>query len=94
LPECACEGEAGGMSQSAYRRYKREICAARDGWVCHYCQKKLNSGTATLDHVVPRALGGTFRNENLRLACRKCNRRKGAQPPHAFHAYLMTGIRI
>jgi HNH endonuclease len=31
----------------------------------------------TLDHIVPRALGGTTEDSNLQPACPRCNRRKG-----------------
>jgi hypothetical protein len=32
-----------------------------------------------IDHIVPEALGGATREENLWLACPLCNRFKGAQ---------------
>lgn len=32
----------------------------------------------TVDHVIPRARGGSSRLENLTLACGLCNSRKGA----------------
>jgi len=74
-------------------RAKREHCAARDGgWFCFYCRKSVHPRKATLDHVVPLILGGTWANENLRLACRRCNNRKGPQSPHVFHALLMQGL--
>ena len=46
----------------------------RDGTGCYYC------GTyqpLTLDHIVPRALGGTWEVENLRIACLPCNQQRG-----------------
>lgn len=33
-----------------------------------------------LDHIVPLAAGGQHVRSNLQLACRECNRRKGARP--------------
>ena len=32
---------------------------------------------ATIDHIVPRSHGGTYRKENIKAAHRECNRRKG-----------------
>ncbi len=34
-------------------------------------------GTATLEHVVPRAHGGTDDLDNLAIACARCNHQKG-----------------
>lgn len=53
---------------------KREILR-RDNYTCQYCGRK--TYTLTLDHVVPRRLGGSHTWENLVAACPACNRRKG-----------------
>jgi 5-methylcytosine-specific restriction endonuclease McrA len=52
----------------------------RDGWVCGVCSGEVEPGLpasspwqATLDHVVPRSLGGSDDPENLRLVHRYCN---------------------
>lgn len=47
-----------------------------DNPFCYLCNKKLTEKTATLDHVIPKAKGGTNRRVNLRLACWPCNRDK------------------
>ena len=49
----------------------RNVCA-RDNHECGYCGKRAD----TIDHVVPRALGGPNTWENVTAACGKCNRRK------------------
>ena len=33
---------------------------------------------ATIDHLIPRSHGGTYRKENIKAAHAKCNRRKGS----------------
>lgn len=43
---------------------------------CHYCHVILDSDNVTIDHVVPRALGGRDERFNKVLACRNCNERK------------------
>lgn len=51
----------------------------RDSYTCQYCgthQTKM-----TLDHVVPRDLGGGDSWENLVCACDACNSRKGNHTP-------------
>jgi 5-methylcytosine-specific restriction endonuclease McrA len=57
---------------------KREILR-RDDFTCQYCGRK--NHTLTIDHVVPRRLGGGFSWKNLVAACGPCNRRKGGRTP-------------
>jgi 5-methylcytosine-specific restriction endonuclease McrA len=45
---------------------------ARDNHECAYCGKHAD----TMDHIVPRALGGPHRWVNVTAACRKCNHKK------------------
>jgi 5-methylcytosine-specific restriction endonuclease McrA len=47
-----------------------------EGLICHYCKKPLKEGKITVDHVVPRKLGGRDTLENLVLACQTCNSQK------------------
>lgn len=64
---------------------------------CHYCQVvtvlpiegepgNRKSNTATVDHVVARAHGGTDSKDNLVLACLDCNNRRGIMPYEEFKA--------
>ncbi len=54
---------------------------ARDGFKCQYCTKPLNTGTATLDHVLPRSKGGKTRWTNVVCCCKPCNTKKGSKTP-------------
>lgn len=54
------------------------------GWVCQLCLSPVREDVSqhhprypTLDHIVPRAHGGSDDAENLRLACFQCNTRRG-----------------
>jgi len=49
----------------------------RDGNVCLYCKKELKYNEITLDHIVPKSLGGREIN-NLAVSCLDCNRLKGS----------------
>lgn len=42
---------------------------------------------ATVDHVVPRARGGTNFHTNLKIVCHRCNQAKGS---HLNEAYFVT----
>ncbi|RBQ20475.1 hypothetical protein DP939_11925 [Spongiactinospora rosea] len=67
------------------QRYRRQL-AARDGARCFYCRHRFADPAteATLDHLVPTALGGTWARANLVLACEPCNQAKADRPPTAF----------
>ena len=51
----------------------------RDGFTCQYCNRKPPSVTLEVDHVDPRALGGSNDHINLTTACLECNRGKAAK---------------
>lgn len=57
---------------------KREILR-RDNHTCQYCGRR--SHHLTIDHVVPRHMGGDHSWTNLVAACSNCNRRKGGRTP-------------
>jgi 5-methylcytosine-specific restriction endonuclease McrA len=76
-----------GRNPGARKRLYREALMAGQGGRCAYCGVPLSlrpippgqpprPDAATLDHRVPRALGGGTRWENLVLACRGCNQAK------------------
>lgn len=54
---------------------------------CIFCRRKLaiavdrdeRHPTATVEHILPRAHGGTDALENLAVACRRCNGGKGVR---------------
>lgn len=53
----------------------------RDGFRCRYCGKSAPEGAILeIDHVVPRALGGTDDPTNLVACCGECNMGKGTGP--------------
>lgn len=63
--------------------YEQEIFK-RDGWRCQICSKKVNPKlkhphlySASLDHIVPLAKGGTHEKKNTQLAHLHCNISKG-----------------
>lgn len=55
---------------------KQEIFR-RDHHTCQYCGK--HAARLTLDHIIPRHMGGLHTWENLVTACPNCNLRKGGR---------------
>jgi 5-methylcytosine-specific restriction endonuclease McrA len=58
------------------RLTKREVLR-RDEYTCQYCGQHVPY--LTIDHVIPRRLGGCHVWENLVAACPNCNHRKGGR---------------
>ncbi len=55
---------------------KREILR-RDDFTCQYCGARTT--VLTIDHVMPRHMGGEHSWENLVTACPSCNHHKGGR---------------
>ncbi len=49
----------------------------RDNYTCQYCGQY--TPVPTVDHVIPRRLGGSHSWENLVTACAACNHQKGGR---------------
>ena len=62
------------------RRLRFEVLR-RDDYTCRYCGGTAPDVTLTVDHVVPRALGGPDEPTNLVTACRECNSGKSSTSP-------------
>ncbi|MEE9172956.1 MAG: HNH endonuclease [candidate division NC10 bacterium] len=60
--------------------FNKKNILKRDGYTCQYCGRN-GSERMTIDHVVPRFLGGKTIWENVVSACRSCNTRKGNRTP-------------
>ncbi|KPV50271.1 HNH endonuclease, partial [Kouleothrix aurantiaca] len=59
----------------------RRLVITRDRESCQYCGAQPGRAHLTLDHVVPRAQGGTTCWENVVAACAACNHRKANRTP-------------
>ncbi|MBI4568593.1 MAG: HNH endonuclease [Planctomycetes bacterium] len=62
-------------------KFSRRAVFLRDEYRCVYCGRRLPASKLSLDHVLPRSLGGESRWENLVTACMPCNVRKGQRTP-------------
>jgi 5-methylcytosine-specific restriction endonuclease McrA len=56
---------------------RREAIHARERGQCFYCLRRFVARGRVLDHVVPRARGGSNSYRNLVSCCVECNTRKG-----------------
>lgn len=60
------------------KRIRYEVMK-RDSHTCRYCRSTENP--LTIDHVIPIALGGSDKPDNLVAACRDCNAGKSSTHP-------------
>lgn len=76
--------------------YYRTIFAIRQDNKCIWCEcemtherKKHNS--TTIEHMIPRTVGGADDPENYTVACARCNSRRGHMPAEEFRAFIAAG---
>jgi hypothetical protein len=61
----------------------REYLLHKFNHTCVYCGAR-PAVRGTIEHIVPRSLGGSDRIDNLAWACYGCNQKRGNQPLEAF----------
>lgn len=71
-------------------KFNRRNIYARDRNHCQYCGKKHPSPELSLDHIIPRSMGGKTTWDNIVCACTKCNVKKGGRTPQQAHMKLIT----
>lgn len=70
--------------------FSRRTLYKRDKMTCQYCGARPGSEELTIDHVVPRAKGGTTTWENVALCCVDCNRKKADRTPKQAGMKLLS----
>lgn len=89
-------GDVGGMMATAprtgrpWRRTAQQVYVEETHcWLCgQHVDQTLPANhdlARSIDHVIPRSLGGTNERSNLRLAHRRCNSRRRAGAPRAHN---------
>lgn len=63
------------MRKKDYVGFKRRALSKNPR--CYLCGCKVDWHSASADHVIPLSKGGSNGEDNLRLACKPCNRMKG-----------------
>lgn len=56
---------------------------------CHWCCKSMDNEKPYIDHVIPRAYGGSNDDANLRISCFRCNGLKSASSGIDYALYLL-----
>ena len=69
--------------------FSRRNLFRRDRNTCQYCRKRFPTEDLSIDHVVPRALGGHSSWTNCVVACLVCNSRKGSRSLEASRMQIL-----
>jgi len=70
-------------------KLNRRNIFARDKNHCQYCGKHFSTSELSLDHLIPRSLGGVSSWDNLVCCCVRCNAHKGGRTPVQAHMKLI-----
>lgn len=76
-----------GANSALWKKIRVRVLR-RDGYTCYYCGAEAD----TVDHLVPRAKGGTDDMDNLVAACRSCNYSKQDKSEAVFLAGRSTAL--
>ncbi len=69
-------------------KFNRRNIYARDRSRCQYCGDRFPTSELSLDHVLPKSLGGATTWTNIVCCCVSCNVRKGGRTPE------LAGMRL
>jgi hypothetical protein len=63
---------------SSINEFTKKYVRNRANYLCEYCHspEKISASRFTIDHLQPRSLGGDDTEENLALACSRCNQHR------------------
>jgi hypothetical protein len=70
-------------------KFNRRNIFARDRNHCQYCGKKYPTTELSLDHVIPRSMGGKSNWQNVVCSCTDCNVKKGGRTPKQANMSLV-----
>lgn len=76
-----------GNSNSTRFRRRRDEAAARQGYLCIWCDMPMENGDLTGEHLLPRHMGGRTAG-NVAAAHFECNQQRGPREDGPSPAYV------
>lgn len=70
----------------------RNYLLEKHGRKCFYCDKKVS--TFEVEHMIPKAKGGSNRIDNLTLSCHSCNQKKGTLTAEEFIKQTLPAEKV
>lgn len=77
------------QSKKSYRRRLIAALISRQGGVCWLCKRAMFESEITVDHIIPKARGGSGERENLMAAHGRCNSYRGDIAIEEFQSGLL-----
>lgn len=71
-------------------KFSKKLLFSRDHYTCTYCGLKCLPEQLTIDHVLPRSLGGVTSFNNCVAACLQCNSSKRDRTPEIADMPLLN----
>lgn len=62
-------------------KFSRSNIYKRDNYICQYCGDPCTEKQLTLDHIIPKSMGGRTTWTNIASACMNCNTKKANRTP-------------
>ena len=75
------------MKRKGYRKHRRELYD-KTGGRCWYCGVEMSYKESQIDHIYPRARGGSDAIGNLNICCRTCNSQKKTKTLTEYREWL------
>ncbi len=69
--------------------FSRKLILRRDNYCCCFCGMKLKKNLLTIDHIIPKSLGGENSFMNCITACLSCNYKKANRTPEQANMRLL-----
>lgn len=82
----------GKLNSDRVKRLKKALFT-NCGSICYLCDTQLDMDTSTIDHLIPKSLGGTNYIDNLALACYDCNHDKKSDLDSEHFIYICNRLR-
>lgn len=84
-----------GFKFNTWKDLKEQTGINEDSTKCYYCKKELNPSdnypyrnAVSLDHKIPKALGGKNSLDNVVICCCECNIIKGTMNDQTYFLFL------
>lgn len=61
--------------------FSRKLVLRRDNYTCCYCNIRYSNKYLTIDHIIPKSMGGENSFTNCVAACTLCNAKKADRTP-------------
>jgi len=67
-----------------FRIIKQQLFNGQQTQPCYWCGYHLTYEISTIEHIKPVSMGGEDCLSNCKIACKKCNKKRGILTPEEF----------